>query len=132
MNGEKNLDVLLSSMSPVMHDGVFVFCSFKSAQYGEHATLEPVASIMEAEGLTLVIPEAKAIENHISYDAVFRCITLQVHSSLEAVGLTAAFAQKLTEKSISANVIAGFYHDHIFVQQDYADKALSALQEFSV
>ena len=62
---------------------------------------------------------------------MFKGITLTVHSSLDAVGLTAAVANKLTEKGISANVIAAYYHDHIFVQTEKAALAIEALNEFS-
>jgi len=129
MNGEENLDKLLAFLSPVLIDGEFVFASFADARYGDHAQLEPVAAVSESEGLTLVVPRAKAVEYGLDYDSVFRGITLTVHSSLEAVGLTAAFSRKLTEHGISANVIAGYYHDHIFVPCDDADKAISALAE---
>ncbi|WP_238326176.1 ACT domain-containing protein [Marinomonas sp. S3726] len=55
---------------------------------------------------------------------------MTVHSSLDAVGLTAAVATKLAEHDISANVIAAYYHDHIFVQKEKADAALQALKSF--
>jgi len=60
-----------------------------------------------------------------------RQITLTVHSSLEAVGLTAAFATELTRHGISANVVAGYYHDHIFVGAGDAERAVAALQGLS-
>lgn len=83
---------------------------------------------MEAEGLTLVIPKQRADQHGIAYEGTFRCITLSVHSSLEAVGLTAVIATKLTEHNISANVIAAYYHDHVFVQNGRAEDALSVLK----
>ncbi|MGO2019037.1 MAG: ACT domain-containing protein [Psychrobacter sp.] len=86
---------------------------------------------METEGLTLVLTKDKADEAGLNYEGVFRQITLTVHSSLEAVGLTAAVSTKLTSKDISANVIAAYYHDHIFVSNDKAEQALSALKELS-
>lgn len=131
MTGEKNLKTLLASMSPELLEGEFVFCTFKNSLYGDHLELEPIASFLESEGLTLVVPKLKADEQGLSYESVFRRITLRVHSSLDAVGLTAAFSQKLTDHGISANVIAGYYHDHIFVQTDCAEKALEALNEFA-
>lgn len=67
----------------------------------------------------------------LEFEGSFRQITLTVHSSLEAVGLTAAVSTKLAAKGISANVIAAYYHDHIFVQTAKAELALSVLQEFS-
>ena len=131
MTGESNLNTLLASMSPLLDEEEYVFWSAKDARYGDHIDLQPVASCMEPEGLTLVIAKSTANANQISYEATFKRITLEVHSSLEAVGLTAAFAKKLSEHGISVNVIAGYFHDHIFVQSELADKAMTALGELS-
>lgn len=129
MTGEKDLQKLLSSMSPRLLDGEFVFCSFKDARYGDFAELQPVACCAEAEGLTLVIPKTHADGKGLGYDCVLRGITLGVHSSLEAVGLTAAVATRLADEGISANVVAGYYHDHIFVQSECAQRAIAILGE---
>ncbi|WP_232279418.1 ACT domain-containing protein [Psychromonas ingrahamii] len=67
---------------------------------------------------------------HLKYEAVFKCITLMVYFSLEAIGLTAAVASKLVEKKISANVIAAYYHDHFFAQAEKSEMATTALNEF--
>ena len=131
MTGEKDLDKLLTSISPELLDGEYVFCTFQNAHYGDHSDLEPIASFIESEGLTLVVLKSKANEQGLSYESVFKGITLRLHSSLEAVGLTAALSRKLTEHGISANVIAGYYHDHIFVQKEHAEKAIEALNEFA-
>lgn len=131
MSGEKNLSKLLSAMSPVLMAGEFVFCCFEKARYGDHAELQPIAAFSESEGLTLVITRSTADEHNIGYESIFSCITLEVHSSLDAVGLTAAFSGKLGDHGISANVIAGYYHDHIFVQQDQAEIAMTALAELT-
>jgi hypothetical protein len=131
MAGEKNLDKLLRGMSPELVDGEFVFCSFEDSRYGDHSQLTPIACYAESEGLTLVIPRSKADEYGIDYESVFRCITLKIHSSLDAVGLTAAFSARLTAHGISANVIAGFYHDHVFVQRELAREAIAAIGELS-
>lgn len=131
MPGEKGLVNLLKNISPEIVDGEFVFCSFQKARYGEHMDLEPIAAFNESEGLTLVIPKSIAEERSLSFETVFKGITLNVHSSLEAVGLTAAFANKLAEHGIAANVFAGYYHDHIFVQSEYAEKAIKALRELA-
>ena len=132
MTGETDLETMLSSLSPQLMDGDYVFCTFPDAAYGDLLELEPIASIDEREGLTLIVSKARADQRGLSYESVFRGITLTVHSSLDAVGLTAAFSTKLTEHGISANVVAGFYHDHIFVQQEDAAKAMSALGEFAL
>lgn len=90
-----------------------------------------VCEFQETEGITCVLLETVAKE--FSLDHEFRCrwITLKVHSSLEAVGLTAEFAKVLTETEISCNVIAGFYHDHIFVGVDQAERAVQVLKSLS-
>ncbi|OHU86686.1 MULTISPECIES: ACT domain-containing protein [Pseudoalteromonas] len=129
MNGETNLAILLKSMQPTLLAEEFVFITLQQGKYGDAAQLNPIAMFMESEGMTLVIPKARADQYQQAYSSVFKCITLNVHSSLDAVGLTAAFATRLTEEKISANVIAGFYHDHIFVQAHKAQDALVALRQ---
>lgn len=129
--GEKNLAKLLKTMAPVLQPEEYVFLTLAGAHYGDRAELNPIAAFVETEGLTLVVPKPSAEKQNLEYEGVFRCITLQVHSSLEAVGLTAAFATKLGSYGISANVIAGFYHDHIFVAASDANRAVVALNELA-
>jgi hypothetical protein len=129
MTGETDLKKLLSTLSPQLLDDEYIFCTFPGAGYGEYANLAPFAAVQEPVGLTLVVPRSKADAAGIGYAAVFRAITLQVHSSLEAVGLTAAVSGKLAEVGISANLIAGYYHDHIFVPIVQAQDALQALAD---
>ena len=131
MAGETDLAKMLASLQPHLHDEEYIFCTMGNGRYGDHTELEPIASFMEAEGLTLVIPKPRADQHGIAYDSVFRCITLSVHSSLDAVGLTAVVANKLAEHHISANVIAAYYHDHVFVQTHHAEAALAALKELT-
>ncbi|WP_372965909.1 ACT domain-containing protein [Marinobacter sp.] len=131
MSGTTELDALLRLMEPKLLDTEFVFCTV-SGSLVDYVSLDPVATFLEPEGLTLVLEKATARNAGLQFEGSFRQITLTVHSSLEAVGLTAAVSTKLAEKGISANVIAAYYHDHIFVQSAKADMALSALKELSV
>lgn len=131
MAGERELNKLLSAMSPKLIDGDFAFLSVTDAKYGDHPELKPFAAIDEAEGLTLIVEQSLAIAHGYEFDGTYKGITLEVHSSLEAVGLTAAFAKALGDMDISANVIAGFYHDHIFVQKRCAAQAMDALRALS-
>ncbi|PMJ99497.1 ACT domain-containing protein [Vibrio sp. 10N.261.55.A7] len=130
MTAITDLEILLKSMSPELVEGNYVFCTVDGA-LSDYLALEPIATFQEKEGLTLVLEEEKAAAAKLDFDAIFSLITLSVHSSLEAIGLTAAFATKLGSYGISANVVAGYYHDHIFVQKEKADAAMSALKEFS-
>ena len=131
MTGEKNLQVLIRSMAPVLRAECYVFVSVAKGEYGDYAELKPLAVFCEDEGLTLVLEHAVAANFGFREQPVLRCISLSVHSSLEAVGLTAAVATALAEHGISANVVAGYYHDHIFVPEQYADKAVGVLNALS-
>ena len=117
----------LRKLQPILQDVFFVFCTMKNAKYGDYRNLQPMASFMEQEGLTLVIPKTQADQHNIPYEEVFKCISLHLFSSLTDVGLTAAISSKLAAHNISANIIAGFYHDHVFVPQKDAKKAYDLL-----
>ena len=86
-----------------------------------------MATFNEEEGTTLVVERTAADVAGLEYGPVLRCITLQVYSSLAAVGLTAAVAGALADAGISANVIAAYHHDHVFVPADRAEEAVSIL-----
>lgn len=79
----------------------------------------------------MVLTKDQADKAGLKYEGIFRKITLMVHSSPDAVGLTAAVSTVLTTTGISANVIASYYHDHIFVSDEKAEQALLALKELS-
>lgn len=130
MSAISDLGLLLKSMAPKLVDGSYVFCTV-AGPITEFLVFDPVATFQEKEGLTLILDESKAIEAGLSYDGRFRQITLTVHSSLEAVGLTAAVSSKLAACGISANVVAAYYHDHVYVQEEKALEAMEALHELS-
>jgi uncharacterized protein len=126
MSGEKSLTKLLSGMSPRLNEGDYVFCSISdiSVLKGESA----VGSFHEEEGLTVILERATADALGLHYEYVAAWITLTVHSALDAVGLTAAVATALSTAGISCNVIAAYYHDHIFVGKADAEKAIAVLR----
>ncbi len=126
MSGETDLKVLLGSMDPELSEEGYVFHSM-SGTYDDIIPLKPWAVITENEGLTIIIEENTARLNGLPVPNIFKRITLNIHSSLDAVGLTAAISTGLADAGISANVVAGFYHDHVFVQEHLADKALRIL-----
>ena len=127
MPGEHSLTALLAGMQPELQAGEFVFCHRPAASLADHVALNPLGVFVEDEGLTLILPRAVAEGTGLDFNGVFRQITLRVHSSLQAVGLTAAVAGRLTECGISANVVAACFHDHIFVPAERADEALQVL-----
>lgn len=129
MSGGTDLDQLLATMEPALSEGCFVYASVPVAALAEHLSRGPIGLFREEEGITLILPAEAA--DGLAASAPMRLITLTVHSSLEAVGLTAAFSVALTEAGISANVVAGYYHDHIFVPERDADRAIEALRALS-
>ncbi len=113
---------MIAGMRPVLQSGEFAFASWHQDKPWPDGTR---ASCVEAEGLSLIVPI-----NHAPQDAVaMRCITLQVHSSLEGVGLTAAVSSALAQAGIPANMVAGYHHDHVYVPSDSAQNALNILQD---
>ncbi|MEM9632640.1 MAG: ACT domain-containing protein [Pseudomonadota bacterium] len=128
MSGETDLKTLISHMRPMLDPEPYVFCTFASKSIAEMAEYDPVGLFAETEGLTAILPVERARELGLAEAEWFRRITLTVHSSLAAVGLTAAISAALAEKGISANVVAAFFHDHVFVPAERAEDALEALR----
>jgi hypothetical protein len=127
--GETQLSALLSSMSPELHPGEYVFTSTPDAAVPAGAA--PVVTVAEEEGLTMVLRKQDADRLGLGYDYVAGWITLRVHSALEAVGLTAAVSAALAREGVSCNVVAGFYHDHLFVPHDSAAQAVRLLEDLA-
>lgn len=129
MVGIKDKRQILQLLNPELLETKFVFCTFSESTYNDLTHLEPLGSYQEKEGLTLIIPKGKADEYNIHYKSYYRVITLSVHSSLDSVGLITAVSSRLAEAGISANIIAAYFHDHIFVPSAQADLALNVLLE---
>ncbi|MET9603643.1 ACT domain-containing protein [Streptomyces sp. NPDC006512] len=130
MSGESDLRKLLSGMRPELNEGRYVFCTLPaSARVPDGLT--PVATVLEPEGLTLVLRQEDADAAALAYDYTAGWITLRIHSALDAVGLTGAFAAELAAHGLSCNVIAGYHHDHLFVAADRAAEAVSVLEELA-
>jgi hypothetical protein len=58
-------------------------------------------------------------------------VTLNIHSSLEAVGFLAAITTRLATAGMGVNPVSAFYHDHLFVPADRAEEALELLMELA-
>ena len=128
MTGEKDLRTLLATMHPVLREGEFVYVLWP---HGKALAGGIAAAVREAEGLTVVLPRAEADRLGLSYDFIGAWITLEVHSSLAAVGLTAAVSAALAEAKIGCNMLAGFHHDHLLVPVADTERALEVLHELA-
>lgn len=128
MSGITDIHEILRTIRPTLSEAEYIFCTFKNANYGDHKTLNPIGAYREAEGLTLIIQKEIAQAHAIPFEGSYRAITLNVHSSLEAVGLTAAVSTRLAEAGISANMVAAYFHDHVYVPSARAEDAMNVLQ----
>lgn len=124
----QDVSLLLSNLQPCLVEGAFVFCT-SSAPLSKD--LDSIATFTETEGLSFVVSQAAADREGLHYNGVFALISLKVQSSLHAVGLTAALSTALADAEISANVVAAFHHDHLFVPAERALEALAILQNLS-
>ena len=131
MPGERNLETLIQNMKPELHEGVFVFCTIPGDKEIP-APIRPVHIFREREGTAFVVRREEAESLGLRYQFASRLITLDVHSSLDAVGFLAAITARLAEAGISVNPVSAFYHDHLFVPYHRVDEALHHLKNMSM
>jgi hypothetical protein len=130
MNGESDLKKLLAAITPELLPGIHLFVTFEpGASIPEN--LEPVMLFREREGTTLILLEDEARSTGLT--ASFRCrmITLNIHSSLEAIGFLAAITTRLAAAGMGVNPVSGFYHDHLFVPAERAEEAVELLRQLA-
>ena len=129
MSGETDLSKLLSSLEIMVSDEVFVFATIATGTMP--AGLAPQMAFTEAEGLSLILTKTQAAAHDMAYEYESKMITLNIHSSLEAVGFMAHISALLADAGISVNPVAGFYHDHLFVPVAKVDEACQILRMIS-
>ncbi len=129
MAGEVTLKQIIKKMAPQLNDGDYVFVTVKNFSKIDRDIT--IYEFKEKEGITIVIEKNKADKLKLTYQYIASWITLMIHSSLEAVGLTALFSTELARYNISCNVVSGYYHDHIFVDKKDSKKALEILTTLS-
>ena len=130
MDGETDLQTLLASMQPVLHEPAYVFCSVSSEVF-HGLTCAPVGFFHEPEGVTLILTQPQASSLGLPYNGAWACIRLTVHSALNAVGFLAAITARLASAGISVNAISAYYHDHLFVPWQDRQRTLGELEALS-
>lgn len=122
------LPALLAGLDPQLRPGRYVFASVP----GDAAIpVEAVATFVEDEGRTLVLPAAAAERMGLAAEYPCAWITLRVNSQPAGVGLLARVTSALAGRGISVNPVSAVHHDHLFVPFERADDALAVLRELS-
>ncbi|WP_300519871.1 ACT domain-containing protein [Aliiroseovarius sp.] len=125
MSGETDLNALLATLSARLVEGTYVFVTLPEGRLP--AGLSPRMAFREAEGTTLICLQSEAEAHGLSWEFPCRMITLDVHSSLEAVGFIARIATELARHGMGVNPVSGFFHDHLFVPEGREAEAMEIL-----
>lgn len=123
----RDVAAMIAGMAPRLDPEVYVFCTAPD----DKAAVEAVGMFREAEGVSLILPERVARRLGFEVRLPMRRITLEVHSALDGVGLTAAVAVALAEAGIACNMVAAYHHDHAFVPAARAEEAITRLRSLS-
>ncbi|MEL7213179.1 MAG: ACT domain-containing protein [Pseudomonadota bacterium] len=129
MVGETNLDVLIRSLSADLVEGLYVFVTL--APDAVPPNLAPRMMFEEREGTTLILLKSEAEAHDLPFEFPCRMITLNIHSSLEAVGFMARITTALAKHDMGVNPVSGFYHDHLFVPDGREQDALAVLTDLA-
>lgn len=117
-------------LNPILQPGTYVYCSLPCDVDFRGAT--PVATIRESEGWSVIVTEQEAAAR--GWGVLFRAAWIQfgLVSALDAVGLTATVSRALAVAGIGCNMVAGAYHDHVFVPVERASEALDLLNKLCI
>ena len=109
---------MLAGMAPVRNAGRY---AFRTLVEGEAVPETALGMFREVEGLSVIVPAETGDALPMAW------ITLSVHSALDGVGLTAAVSGALAGAGIACNMVAAHHHDHLFVPEADADRAMVVL-----
>lgn len=130
--GEVSLSKLLATLTATLHSPTYVFAVLK-----DESKLPPFSEIemffreAKYEGITIITTQDYAESVGLEYAFPSRKITLDVTSSLDAVGFIAVVATRLAAAGMGVNPISGFYHDHLFVPLGREEDALKIIAKLA-
>lgn len=125
MSDQPTLPEVLKALKVSCDDVSYGFVSVENTQFKFEDGM--IGTFQEKEGVTIIATNEYLAKNGLQPEALFAKLTVEIETSLQLVGLTAALATKLSENNIAANVISGYFHDYIFVQYEVREKALEFL-----
>jgi uncharacterized protein len=124
----RETNAMISKMAPKIMQDRYVFCNTGDSAMQAKCLQGALGMFVETEGMSFILSEERARDFGFDTSMPMRCITLEVHSALDGVGLTAAVATELAKQDIPCNMVAAFHHDHVFVPDAQAEAALITLQ----
>lgn len=130
MPGETDLAALLRDLKPMLAEEEHGFATISTGA-GWPQGLVPVATFAETEGASVIALATILEKTGLEHERGWAKITIGATSALSAVGLTARIATVLAEAGISANIVAAYHHDHVFVPWARRDDAMAVLDNLS-
>lgn len=129
--GELSLSKLLATLTATLHPPTYVFAVLAESELPPFSEVEMLCREAKAEGITVITTREYAENHGLQYTFPCRKITLDVTSSLDAVGFIAVVATRLAAAGMGVNPISGFYHDHLFVSLGRELDALRVIAELA-
>ncbi|KAH0267371.1 hypothetical protein KCU91_g10143, partial [Aureobasidium melanogenum] len=129
--GEVSLAKLLATLTATLHPQTYVFAVLAESKIPPFSEVEMLFREARAEGITVITTQEYAESHGLEYAFPCRKITLDVTSSLDAVGFIAVVATRLAAAGMGVNPISGFYHDHLFVPLGRETGALKVIAELA-
>lgn len=131
ISGEKNLQALIRSMQPGLLDGIYAFVTVPAGR-AIPPGLSPLGTFKEPEGWSLILSEKEAALAGLPAAFFCRGISLNIHSSLYAVGFLAVIAERLAKAGMSINIVSAYFRDYIFVPTARAEEAVEILRKLTL
>lgn len=136
--GATDLTTLISSMSPSLDPTgtVYVFAHLPlqhtarlTSLFQKEAELGVKMIFKESEAWTVILSKTAAEREGLEFSFPSKMITLNIHSSLDAVGFLAAVTTRLAERlNTGVNPVSGYFHDHLFVPEGLEDNVVEELK----